>query len=125
MHKTNDPSPTPHGTHAFAASLERARPAAMRNAAAGDTALAEADWRRDTLADLLIWRCDVSTGKQELPALLLAVWLPKRTRTWEWEVIDPRGDTTLAEGSSSSSALAQAAAEAWTRLRFGDVLERG
>lgn len=121
MHKTTYPIPSTHEAHVFAAPLQRARPAPMRDA--DDTARPR--WQRDTLADLLIWRCDVTTGKPELPALLLAVWLPKRTRTWEWEVIDPRGDTTLAEGSGASFALVQAAAEAWTRLCFGDVLEHG
>ncbi|QNH12049.1 hypothetical protein [Xanthomonas sp. SI] len=123
MHKTTYPIPGTHEAHAFAVPLQRARPAPTRDAAADHTARPR--WQRDTLADLLIWRCDVVTGNAELPALLLAAWLPKRTRTWEWEVIDPRGDTTLAEGSSVSAALAQAAAEAWTRLRFGDVLEHG
>ena len=121
MHKTTTPIPSAHP--ALAAPLPRARLAATRDAATADTA--QSHWQRDALADLSIWRCDVATGRPELPALLLAVWLPKRTRTWEWEVIDPRGDTTLAEGASDSPALAQAAAEAWTRLRFGDVLERG
>ncbi|MDR6675805.1 hypothetical protein [Xanthomonas sp. 1678] len=121
MYKTTTPIPSKHTV--LAAPLPRVRLVATRAAATGDTARPR--WQRDALADLSIWRCDVATGRPELPALLLAVWLPKRTRTWEWEVIDPRGDTSLAEGASDSHALARAAAEAWTRLRFGDVLERG
>ncbi|WP_369980501.1 hypothetical protein [Xanthomonas bundabergensis] len=111
MHKTTDPIRSTHAAPATPLACARLQPRPR--------------WQRDALADLPIWRCDVATGKPELPALLLAVWLPNRARTWEWEVIDPRGDTSMAEGGSESQALARAAAEAWTRLRFGDVLDRG
>ncbi|WP_369937411.1 hypothetical protein [Xanthomonas tesorieronis] len=129
MHKITDPIPSAHAVHTgCAAPLARTRVDATPDAVAGATARRQPRplrWRREALADLPIWGCDVVTGKPELPALLLAVWLPKRAQTWEWEVIDPRSDTSMAEGGSDSQALAQAAAEAWTRLRFGDVLERG